>query len=554
MYQYDKHDLELVQKRAAQFRHQVERRLKGELTEAQFRALRLMNGLYIQLHAYMLRVAIPYGTLSSKQMRMLAHIARRYDKNYGHFTTRQNIQFNWLSLEDVPKILEELASVEMHAIQTSGNCIRNVTSDPYAGVIKDEVEDARPWCEMIRQWSSLHPEFSYLPRKFKIAVTASSQDRAAIHFHDIGLHLIRNEHGEKGFCVYVGGGQGRTPMVAKKVKEFLPTDNLLPYLEAILRVYNMYGRRDNIYKARVKILVHALGREKITQTIQEHYDSILALGTLSNTGKEMERIKKHFTPPSYDTSLSHISDEKWDPVVNVANEHEILWHRNNVLKHVQSGYAIVSIPLKAVNAPPGDCSDKGMDILADLSEEFGFGEIRVTHSQNVVLPDIRQQDLSKLYQQLQRHGFATPNNGHITDQITCPGLDYCSLATARSIPVAQDISKHFESLKKLENIGPLQLKISGCINACGHHHIGHIGILGLERRGVETYQITLGGSGGFDASVGRVVGAGFTREELIPALDRIVQVYLDERQKNETFITFCRRVGQKPFREILYNS
>ncbi len=548
MYQYDSYDHRLVNERVAQFRDQVARRLAGELTEDEFKPLRLMNGLYLQLHAYMLRIAIPYGTLNSTQLRRLAHIGRRYDRGYGHFTTRQNLQFNWIKLEEAPDILAELAEVEMHAIQTSGNCIRNVTADQYAGVAADEYEDARVYCEIIRQWSTFHPEFSFLPRKFKIAVGGGPRDRAAVKTHDIGLYLKRNEAGEIGFEVFVGGGQGRTPMIADRVREFLPKRDLLSYLEAILRVYNLLGRRDNLFKARIKILVHSVGIEAFRQMVEAEWDQIKD-GALVLPGEEVARIRAFFAPPSYQ-KLAAVSD------AYAARRREDTdfdrWAETNLAQHKAPGYAIVNISLKPIGGIPGDATAEQMEAIADLADRYSLGEIRVTHEQNLVLPYVRQDDLHALWQALAAHGLATPNVGLVTDIIACPGLDYCSLANARAIPVAQRISTAFGDLARQRTIGDLEIKISGCINACGHHHVGHIGILGVDKKGEEFYQVTLGGSADENASIGEIVGPAFSSDKVVGAVETVVDTYLARRRDGERFIDTYRRVGPDPFKEALY--
>ncbi len=548
MYQYDTFDHALVRDRVAQFRGQVARRLSGELSEEEFRPLRLMNGLYLQLHAYMLRVAVPYGTLSAAQMRKLAHIARRYDRGFGHFTTRQNIQYNWPKLEDVPDILNELAEVEMHAIQTSGNCIRNTTSDPFGGRAADEVDDARIWCEMIRQWSTLHPEFSFLPRKFKIAVSAAETDRAAIRVHDIGLRLYRNETGALGFEVMVGGGLGRTPMVAKTIREFLPAEQLLSYLEAILRVYNQEGRRDNKYKARIKILVHESSPEVIREKVEAEWQAIRG-EALDLPAEEIARIRAFFAPPDYpqrsDKPAALAEARAKDPAFD-------RWVAANVSPHRVPGYAIVTISLKPVGGPPGDATDAQMEAVADLSEAHGFGEIRVTHEQNLVLPDVAQEDLHALWQALGKHGLATANVNQVSDIIACPGLDYCALANARSIPVAQEITRRFADESRSAEIGELKIKISGCINACGHHHVGDIGILGVEKSGEEFYQITLGGRPDAQAAIGTITGRAFAYDEVVGAVERIVDTYMSLRNEGEIFRDTLTRLGHDPFKEALY--
>ncbi|MEZ5831831.1 MAG: nitrite/sulfite reductase [Dongiaceae bacterium] len=549
MYRYDEFDATIVQERVSQFRGQVARRLAGELTEDQFRPLRLKNGLYLQLHAYMLRIAVPYGVLSSKQMRKLAYIARRYDRGFGHFTTRQNIQFNWPQLGDVPDILQHLAEVEMHAIQTSGNCIRNVTADQFAGVAADEIEDPRIWAEIVRQWSTFHPEFSYLPRKFKIAVTGAPDDRAAVRVHDIGLRIVKNEAGEAGFEVWVGGGLGRTPIIGVAIRKFLPKEHLLSYLEAVLRVYNLLGRRDNIYKARIKILVQATGGDKFAQLVEEEWEKIKD-GPLHLPKGEIDRIHRYFAPPAYE-KLDDI-----DPAFETAkleNPEFARWARTNLVKHRVPGYAIVNLSLKPEGGAPGDASADQMDLLADLADEFSLNEVRVTHHQNIVFPNVRKRDLFALWQRLKPAKLATSNLGFISDIIACPGLDYCNLANARSIPVAQRLSRHFSDPRKLDDIGELRLNISGCINACGHHHVGHIGILGVDKQGQEFYQVTVGGSSKDDASLGRIVGAAFSEDDIVPAIDTIINTYLANRtDRSERFLDYVRRVGTDPFKEALY--
>ncbi len=542
MYQYDKYDQQMVDTRVAEFRDQVERRLAGELTEDQFKPLRLMNGLYLQLHAYMLRVAIPYGTLNSKQMRMLGHIARKYDRDYGHFTTRQNIQYNWIKLEDAPDILADLASVEMHAIQTSGNCIRNISSDQYAGAAADEIADPRPWAEILRQWSSFHPEFSYLPRKFKIAVIASDEDRAAMRLHDIGIQLVHKD-GELGAKFYVGGGMGRTPMIAPEIRDFVPADELISYAEACLRVYNRYGRRDNKYKARIKILVHELGKEEYTRQVEEEFAHMKTLG-LNPPVEELARIAEYFADPAFDINASDDLDLS-DPDFN-------LWVDQNTVAHKQPGYAIATISLKPKSGIPGDASSAQIDLMADLAEQYSFDEMRVTHSQNIVLPHVKKSDLYALWQKLDEAGLAPANLDLITDSIACPGLDYCSLANARSIPLAQKISERFADLGRQRELGELKLKISGCINACGHHHAGHIGILGVDRKGTENYQLLLGGSAAEDTSLAKITGPGFDEDGVIDAIETVTDLYLKERQEDERFIDTYRRVGMAAFKEAIY--
>jgi sulfite reductase (NADPH) hemoprotein beta-component len=541
MYKYDNYDQAIVDARVADFRDQVNRRIAGEITEDQFKPLRLMNGLYLQLHAYMLRVAIPYGTLDSTQMRMLAHIARKYDRDYGHFTTRQNIQYNWIKLEECADILEELATVEMHAIQTSGNCIRNISSDQYAGAAADEVVDPRPWAELLRQWSTFHPEFSYLPRKFKIAVIASAEDRAAMRLHDIGLELIRKD-GELGARVFVGGGMGRTPMIAPEINPFVKADDLLSYLEACLRVYNRYGRRDNIYKARIKILIHEIGADEYRRQVAEEFAHVKTLGIDPPTA-ELERISAFFAPPAYDASDAE--PDRSDPDFAV-------WLDQNVKPHKQAGYAIVNISLKPIGGIPGDATSAQIDVMADLAEKYSFDELRVTHAQNIVLPYVAKRDLYAVWQGLRDAELADANLDLISDIIACPGLDYCSLANARSIPVAQKIATRFADMDRQRDLGELKLKISGCINACGHHHAGHIGILGVDRKGVENYQLTFGGSGAEDVSIGKIIGPGFDEDGVVDAVEKATEVYKALRQGDERFVDTYRRVGMNPFKEAIY--
>jgi sulfite reductase (NADPH) hemoprotein beta-component len=548
MYRYDAYDKTLVRERVAQYRDQVARRISGELSEEEFRPLRLMNGLYLQLHAYMLRVAIPYGTLSSTQLRKLAHIARRYDRGYGHFTTRQNLQYNWPRLVDTPDILEELAEVEMHAIQTSGNCIRNVTADQYAGAAADEIEDPRVYAEIIRQWSTLHPEFSFLPRKFKIAVTGSPNDRAAVRVHDIGLRMLKNDDGEVGFEVIVGGGLGRTPYVGPTIRNFLPKRDLLTYLEAILRVYNQLGRRDNLFKARIKILVTTVGVEEFARLVEEEWQH-LKDGALVLPTEEVARIEAFFAPPPFEDLEG--PDPNYEAARRADRDFDT-WARINVVAHRRPGYAIVNLSLKPIGGIPGDASDAQMDAVADLADRFSFGEIRVTHEQNLVLPHVRQKDLAAVWRELLDLKLATPNIGQVTDIIACPGLDYCNLANARSIPVAQMISKRFADLCRQHDIGELKIKISGCINACGHHHVGHIGILGVDKKGEEFYQITLGGSADDSASLGTIVGPAFPYDRVTDAVETIVETYLATRRNGERFLDTFRRVGLEPFKEKLY--
>ena len=549
MYRYDEFDAGFVADRVAQFRDQVNRRLNGELTEDQFRIHRLMNGVYLQLHAYMLRVAVPYGVLSSKQMRKLAYIARRFDKNFGHFTTRQNIQYNWPALKDIPEILDELASVEMHALQTSGNCIRNVTADHFAGAAADEIEDPRPYAEILRQWSSIHPEFTYLPRKFKLSLTGSPNDRAAVQVHDIGYQIVRNEMGETGYAVYVGGGQGRTPMVGPKIRDFLPVEDLLAYTQAIVRVYNLEGRRDNKYKARIKILVHEKGIEAMRQAVEAEF-AAAGKDLLPLPAGEVERIRAYFALPALATK----------PAVSVGLEARRKTDKAfaafvdaNVAKHKVPGYGIVTISLKPIGGIPGDATSEQMEVVADLAELYSQDEVRVSHEQNLVLAHVALDDLSAVYDVLAKNGLATANAGLVSDIIACPGLDYCALATARSIPVAQRISERFGEDARAAEIGPLKIKISGCINACGHHHVGHIGILGLERKGVETYQITLGGTADETCSVGDITGPGFSSEAVVDAIETVVDTYIGlRRDTSEDFLSAYRRVGMAPFKKALY--
>lgn len=541
MYTYDTCDQAMVDARVAEFRDQITRRIAGDMTEDQFKPLRLMNGLYLQLHAYMLRVAIPYGTLDSRQMRMLAHIARTYDRDYGHFTTRQNIQYNWIKLEDCADILEELATVEMHAIQTSGNCIRNISSDQYAGAAADEVTDPRPWAELLRQWSTFHPEFSYLPRKFKIAVIASSEDRAAMRLHDIGLELIRQD-GALGARVFVGGGMGRTPMIAPEINPFVKADDLLSYLEACLRVYNRYGRRDNIYKARIKILIHEIGADAYRRQVATEFAHVKTLG-IDPPLAELERITAFFAPPAYDAA--NVEPDRTDPDFAV-------WLDQNVKPHKQAGYAIVNISLKPIGGIPGDATSAQIDVMADLAEKYSFDELRVTHAQNIVLPYVAKRDLYAVWQALRDAALADANLDLISDIIACPGLDYCSLANARSIPVAQKIATRFADMDRQRDLGELKLKISGCINACGHHHAGHIGILGVDKKGVENYQLTFGGSGAEDVSIGKIIGPGFDEDNVVDAVEKATEVYKALRQGDERFLDTYRRVGLAPFKEAIY--
>jgi sulfite reductase (NADPH) hemoprotein beta-component len=548
MYRYDEFDRQFVTERVAQFRDQAGRRLSGELTEDEFRPLRLMNGLYLQLHAYMLRIAIPYGTLSSRQLNTLALIAEKWDRGYGHFTTRQNIQFNWIKLEDTADILSALAEVEMHAIQTSGNCIRNVTTDQWAGAAADELADPRPVGELVRQWSSLHPEFSYLPRKFKIAVTGAPNDRAAVKVHDIGLRMHLNDKGERGWEVLVGGGLGRTPVIGVTVRDFLPELELIAYLEAIMRVYNLYGRRDNKYKARIKILVHELGADKFRSEVEAEYARRPHADTKVEE-RELQRISAYFAPPQFEKL------PRWSAVFEEArarNKDFANWVRTNVAAHRVDGYAIANVSLKAEGGIPGDATADQMRVVADLALRYAFDEIRVSHHQNLVLPHVKRDDLFAIWKILNANGLAASNIGLAGDIIACPGLDYCSLATARSIPIAQSISRRFADLNRQHEIGPLRINISGCINACGHHHVGHIGILGLDKKGEEYYQITLGGSSSESASIGTILGPGFAGEDVPDAIEKIVNTYLAQRQPGEEFLAAYRRLGPQPFKEALY--
>ncbi len=549
MYRYDEFDQQIVNERVAQFRGQVARRLSGELTEDEFKPLRLMNGVYLQLHAYMLRIAIPYGTLSSRQLRMLAHLGRKYDRGYGHFTTRQNLQFNWPALKDMPDLLAELATVEMHAIQTSGNCIRNVTSDQSAGAAKNDIEDPRIVSEIIRQWSTFHPEFSFLPRKFKIAVSGTPDDRAAIRVHDIGIQIVRDAKGNIGYEVYVGGGLGRTPMIGKKLTDFVPKEDLLAYLEAVMRVYNMYGRRDNMYKSRIKILVHEIGAEEMKRQVDAEFAELKKAGTLHLPLEEVARIEAYFRPPTFE-DLPNESTELNKAVL--ADPDFANWVKSNIAEHKVPGYAIVNISLKPIGGVPGDCTSDQMDAVADIAEKYSFDELRVTHEQNLTLAHVRKKDLHAVYEALKKHDLATANINLITDQIACPGLDYCALANARSIPIAQRISERFADIARQHEIGELKINNSGCINACGHHHVGHIGILGVDKKGVEYYQVTLGGAADEKTAIGEIVGPAFTEGEIVDAIEKIVNTYLGIRTEGERFIDTYRRVGIEPFKENLY--
>jgi sulfite reductase (NADPH) hemoprotein beta-component len=548
MYRYDEVDFRLVNERVAQFRDQTRRYLAGELSEDEFRPLRLMNGLYVQRHAPMLRVAVPYGMLSSRQVRKLAHIARTYDRGYGHFTTRQNLQFNWPALETVPDILAELAEVEMHAIQTSGNCIRNTTTDQFAGVAADELVDPRPYCEIIRQWSTFHPEFTYLPRKFKIAVSGAEQDRAATLVHDIGLHAVRNAEGEVGFRVIVGGGLGRTPMIGSVIREFLPAKHILTYLDAILRVYNRFGRRDNKYKARIKILVKAMTADGFAAKVEEEW-SHLKDGPATVPDGEFARMAEFFTAPAYEPLNAD------DPAFTAKLAESpafARWVARNTLKHKVAGYRAVTLSLKATGVPPGDATAEQLDAVADWADAYSFGELRVSHEQNLILADVRETDLFALWEQARAAGFATPNIGLLSDIVCCPGGDFCSLANAKSIPIAAAIQQRFDNLDYQHDIGELELNMSGCMNACGHHHIGHIGILGVDKQGSEWYQVSLGGSQGEHASLGKVIGPSFAQDAMPDVIEKIIDVYLAQRHADERFIDTFRRIGVEPFKEKVY--
>ncbi|MFN3668244.1 MAG: nitrite/sulfite reductase [Brevundimonas sp.] len=550
MYRYDEFDAALVRERIEEFRDQVERRVSGALTEDQFKPLRLMNGVYLQLHAYMLRVAVPYGVMNGRQMRRLAHVARVYDKGYGHFTTRTNIQFNWPALTDLPAILEELSEVEMHAIQTSGNCIRNVTTDVFAGAAVDEIEDPRPWCEILRQWSTIHPEFSFLPRKFKIAVTGAARDRAAIRTHDVGLQLVRGEDGETAFRVFVGGGQGRLPHIAREIASAVPGRDLLAYLTAILRAYNLNGRRDNIHKARIKILVEAMGIDAFREEVERHF-ATLKRDDLRLPEAELERIRAYFRPPPFAT-LDRRSPARDRAVL--ADPDFARWNRTNVRPHRQAGYASAVISLKPVGGVPGDITAAQMEVVADLAERFSFDEVRAAYEQNLVLPHVRLDDLPDLWRALAAAGLATANADLATDIIACPGLDYCSLANARSIPVAQALSQQLADPDLQERLGPVRINISGCINACGHHHVGHIGVLGVDRKGEEYYQITVGGSPDEQAALGTIVGRSLPADEVAPAIARALDHYLEIRTGEERFVDTVRRVGHEPFAAAIYGA
>ena len=549
MYQYDEIDQGIVDERVAQFRDQTRRYLAGKLSEDDFRPLRLQNGLYIQRHAPMLRVAIPYGLLSAKQLRKLAHIARTYDRGYGHFSTRQNIQFNWPTLESVPDILAELASVEMHAIQTSGNCVRNTTTDHFAGIAPDEIVDSFVWCELIRQWSTLHPEFAFLPRKFKIAVTGASTDRAAIQVHDIGLQAVKNAAGETGFRVLVGGGLGRTPIIGHFIRAFLPWQHLLSYLDAVLRVYNRYGRRDNKYKARIKILVKELTPAVFAQKVEEEW-AHLKDGPATLISEEIERIEARFTRPQY--QVLKANDAEFD-VALATRPGFAAWVKRNVHAHKLPGYAAVTLSLKKTGVAPGDATADQMDAIAALADSYSFGELRVSHEQNLILADVRKSDLIAIWQAAKTLGLATPNIGLLTNIIACPGGDFCSLANAKSLPVADAITRRFDDLDYLHDIGELDLNISGCINSCGHHHVGHIGVLGVDKAGEEWYQISIGGSHGVDASLGKVLGPSFAQEEIPDVIEKLIDCYIERRDGDaERFIDTVRRIGLEPFKQQVY--
>ncbi|MGR9012814.1 MAG: nitrite/sulfite reductase [Gammaproteobacteria bacterium] len=547
MYQYNDDDQTLIEQRVAQFRRQTESFLKGQISDDQFRALRLMNGLYIQTHAPMLRIAGPYGLLNSKQIRMLAHIARTYDKNYCHFTTRQNIQFNWPQLEKVPDILEELATVQMHAIQTSGNCLRNTSSDHLAGVCIDEIEDPRPYCEIIRQWTTLHPEFAYLPRKFKIAVSGATHDRAATQLHDIGLHLVKNDSGEIGFRVLVGGGLGRTPIIGQVIKPYLDKKHLLSYLEAILRIYNLFGRRDNKYKARIKILVKESGMEKFAELVEQEWLRIR--DALEVSAERIESVKAQFAPPAYDADAAQNSDfAKYQ----LENQAFATWVKYNTADHKVPGYRAVFLSLKAPDSPPGDITDTQLDAVADLADRYSFSEIRSTHRQNLILADVKQADLFELWQQLEVLKLATPNNGTATDMICCPGLDFCSLANAGTISVAKEINEALDNLDYLHDIGDVKINMSGCMNGCAHQSVGHIGILGVDKKGVEWYQLTLGGSSENEAAIGERLGPAVAKDQVTKAITTILDIYIKQRHDGESFLDMVKRVGVNPFKEQVY--
>ena len=548
MYVYDQYDQRIVEERVAQFRDQTRRFLAGELGGEEYRPLRLQNGLYIQRYAPMLRVAVPYGLLNTKQVRKLAQIARDYDKGYAHISTRQNFQFNWPELEDVPEILAELATVQMHAIQTSGNCIRNTTTDQFAGVAHDELVDPRPWCEIIRQWSTFHPEFAFLPRKFKIAVNGAALDRAAIEVHDIGLEAVRNDAGELGFRVLVGGGQGRTPHTGAFIREFLPWQHLLSYLEATLRVYNRYGRRDNKFKARIKILVKALGAEVFAEKVEAEW-AHLKDGPITLTDAEVARVSAFFVDPAY----ADLQDQD-EALARLDAEHPgfARWRQRNTFRHKRPGYVAVTLSLKPTGVAPGDVTDRQLDAMADLADRYSFGELRTSHQQNVIFADVRQDQLLELWHELREHGFATPNIGLLTDIICYPGGDFCSLANAKSIPIAEAIQRRFDDLDYLFDIGELDLNISGCMNACGHHHVGHIGILGVDKKGEEFYQVSLGGDAGRDATLAKILGPSFAQDQMPEVIGKLINVYVEQRTEDERFIDTYRRIGIDPFKERVY--
>ena len=547
MYSYNDFDKNFVRQRVNEFRGQVQRRIDGVLTEEEFLPLRLQNGLYMQIHSYMLRVAIPYGTLNSKKMRQLALISEKYDKGYGHFTTRQNIQYNWIKLSEVADVLADLAEVDMHAIQTSGNCIRNVTSDHFAGAAVDEIEDPRPVAELLRQWSTGHPEYAFLPRKFKIAVTGSPHDRAAIAFHDIGLCAVRNDDGEIGYKIYIGGGLGRMPRIGRVLSEFIPKTQLLNYVDSIIHVYNRFGRRDNKHRARIKILIDELGLNEARRQIYEHYNSLKNESRLPSTDI-IKFLMDEFSPPDFSTAKEHNLEKDFISSLSLKN-----WAETNLTSHRDSNHVIVSVSLKKPGATPGDATAKQMRVLADLAQQYAYDELCVSHEQNIILPHVPKEHVVKIYNKLDEADLATSNIGMVSDIISCPGMDYCKLATARSIPIAKQIATRFCELKTERDIGPLKIKISGCINACGHHHVGHIGILGLDRRGVENYQITLGGDGTEDAHIGKRTGPGFSADKLMEAIETIINVYLNDRKdRNETFLNFYRRVGLSPFKLAIY--
>ncbi|MEO8180866.1 MAG: nitrite/sulfite reductase [Deltaproteobacteria bacterium] len=554
-YQYDAYDQKIVEERARQFAGQVDRRVSGETTENEFKPVRLQNGLYMQLHAYMFRIAVPYGILASRQLRKLAHIARAYDRGYGHLTTRQNVQFNWPKLEDIPKALEHLAEVQMHAVQTSGNCIRNITSDPFAGVAPDELEDPRPYCEILRQWSTFHPEFAFLPRKFKIAVTGTpGHDRAAIRYHDIGVRILNNDAGERGFEIWVGGGLGRTPVIGKPIRGFLEYEHLLSYLESILRVYNLYGRRDNKFKARIKILVNELGTEKFRQAVEAEF-ALVKDSALRLTRAEYDRVAQYFQPPPYETfePSGGLPGAGLLGIELGKDRAYARWVKQNVLPHKVPGYRVVVLTAKHKDNPPGDISDTQFDAVADLADRYSFGRAVVMHTQNLVLTDVKESDLPALHQQLEKLDLATPNYGLLTDQICCPGLDYCALANARSIPISLELNRRFDDLDYLNDVGPCSIKISGCINACGHHHIANIGILGINKHGQEAYQLTLGGNDSDSASIGRILGPSFDEHGVVDAVAQVIETYLQLRSsEEETFLECYRRLGDKPFKAAVY--